>query len=97
MSDGIAAALTSPRRARLVAAPRRLRPTNGQVLLGLGLAMLAVLIVVTVFAPLIAPFDPSATSPNSLAGPSAQHWLGTDSIGRDVLSRLIVGGPDDAC
>ena len=62
------------------------------MLLGIGLAMLAVLIVVTVFAPLIAPFDPSATSPNSLAGPSARHWLGTDSIGRDVLSRLIVGG-----
>ena len=41
---------------------------------------------------MIAPFDPSATSPNSLLGPSARHWLGTDSIGRDVLSRLIVGG-----
>lgn len=73
-------------------AARRLRPTNGQVLMGLGLAMLTVLIAVTAFAPLIAPFDPSATSPNSLDGPSARHWLGTDSIGRDVLSRLIVGG-----
>jgi ABC-type dipeptide/oligopeptide/nickel transport system permease subunit len=71
---------------------RRLRPTNGQVLLGIGLAMLAVLVVVTVLAPFIAPYDPSATSPNSLDGPSAAHWLGTDSIGRDVLSRLIVGG-----
>ncbi|KAB0264925.1 ABC transporter permease [Microvirga brassicacearum] len=73
-------------------ADKRQRLTNGQLLLGLGIAMLAVLIIVTVFAPLIAPFDPSKTSPNSLAGPSAQHWLGTDSIGRDVLSRLIVGG-----
>jgi ABC-type dipeptide/oligopeptide/nickel transport system permease subunit len=54
--------------------------------------MLTVLIAVTAFASLIAPFDPSATSPNSLDGPSARHWLGTDSIGRDVLSRLIVGG-----
>ncbi len=71
---------------------RRLRLTSGQLLLCLGIAMLAVLIVVTVLAPLIAPFDPSKTSPDSLAGPSAQHWLGTDSIGRDVLSRLIVGG-----
>jgi peptide/nickel transport system permease protein len=73
-------------------AGRRLRLTSGQLLLCLGIAMLAVLIVVTVLAPLIAPFDPSKTSPDSLAGPSAQHWLGTDSIGRDVLSRLIVGG-----
>lgn len=74
------------------AAGKRHRLTNGQLLLGLGIAMLTVLIIVTVFAPQIAPFDPSKTSPDSLAGPSAQHWLGTDSIGRDVLSRLIVGG-----
>jgi peptide/nickel transport system permease protein len=71
---------------------RRLAPSNGAVLLGLGLIMLAIMVVVTVFAPLIAPFDPSATSPDSLAGPSALHWLGTDLIGRDVLSRLITGG-----
>ena len=58
----------------------------------IGLAMLTVLIAATAFAPFIAPFDPSATSPDSLAGPSVRHWLGTDSIGRDVLSRLIVGG-----
>jgi ABC-type dipeptide/oligopeptide/nickel transport system permease subunit len=36
--------------------------------------------------------DPTRTSPDSLAGPSAAHLLGTDSIGRDLLSRLIVGG-----
>lgn len=71
---------------------RRLGPTNGAILLGLGLVMLAIMVIVTVFAPWIAPFDPSATSPDSLAGPSAQHWLGTDLIGRDVLSRLITGG-----
>ena len=58
----------------------------------LGLAMLAAMVVVTLFGPLIAPYDPSATSPDSLAGPSAAHWLGTDSIGRDLLSRLIIGG-----
>lgn len=73
-------------------ARRRVRVTQGGVLLGLGLAMLAAMLIVTIFASLIAPFDPSATSPDSLAGASARHWLGTDSIGRDVLSRLIVGG-----
>ena len=68
------------------------RVTQGGVLLGIGLAMLATMLIVTIFAPFIAPFDPSATSPDSLAAASARHWLGTDSIGRDVLSRLIVGG-----
>ena len=71
---------------------RRLRPARGRALLGLGTTMLTVLVVVTALAPLLAPHDPSATSPDALAGPSARHWLGTDSIGRDVLSRLIVGG-----
>lgn len=68
------------------------RLTQGGLLLGIGLAMLATMLVVTIFAPFIVPFDPSATSPDSLAGASVRHWLGTDSIGRDVLSRLIVGG-----
>ncbi|CEJ10533.1 Glutathione transport system permease protein GsiD [bacterium YEK0313] len=74
------------------AAHRRRPASRGGLLVGIGLAMLAAMLIVTVFAPLIAPFDPAATSPDSLAGASARHWLGTDQIGRDVLSRLIVGG-----
>ena len=65
---------------------------GGQALVSIGLLMLAAMVVVTVFGVQIAPYDPSETSPDSLAGPSAAHWLGTDSIGRDVLSRLITGG-----
>ncbi len=65
---------------------------GGQALVSIGLLMLAAMVVVTVFGVQIAPYDPSLTSPDSLAGPSAAHWLGTDSIGRDVLSRLITGG-----
>lgn len=84
--DTTAAGLERPKPAR------RLAPSNGAMLLGLGLVMLAVMVIVTVFAPWIAPFNPSATSADSLAGPSALHWLGTDLIGRDVLSRLITGG-----
>ena len=71
------------------AAPRRSR---GRLLLALGLCMLAAMVVLTLFGPLIAPYGAATTSPDSLAGPSAAHWLGTDSIGRDVLSRLIIGG-----
>jgi peptide/nickel transport system permease protein len=71
---------------------RRVRPSGGHLLLGFGLAMLAILVLVTLLAPLISPYDPSATSPNSLEGSSPQHLLGTDAIGRDVLSRILVGG-----
>lgn len=66
--------------------------TGGHALVLIGLLMLATMVVVTVFGVQIAPYSPSETSPDSLAGPSAAHWLGTDSIGRDVLSRLITGG-----
>ena len=78
--------------APIVAARKAAGITQGWLLLGLGLAMLAAMLVLTIFAPLVAPYDPSTTSPDSLAPASAAHWLGTDSIGRDVLSRLIVGG-----
>lgn len=74
------------------APPRRRRRARGQVLVTLGLAMLAAMVLLTAFAPLIAPHAPQATSPLSLMPPGADHLLGTDMIGRDVLSRLLWGG-----
>jgi peptide/nickel transport system permease protein len=65
---------------------------SGAWLLACGVAMFAGLILLASLGGFLAPYDPSATSANSLDGPSMRHWLGTDSIGRDVLSRLIVGG-----
>jgi peptide/nickel transport system permease protein len=57
-----------------------------------GAVALVVLIVVAVFAPVIAPYDPITPDPaSSLAEPSAEHLLGTDLLGRDTLSRLIYG------
>ena len=54
--------------------------------------MLAILVVVAVAAPVIAPYSPTATDMmRTLAPPSSAHWLGTDQYGRDVLSRLIWG------
>jgi len=48
--------------------------------------------VLAVFAPWIAPYDPTEQNIlNSFAGSSAEHWLGTDEYGRDMLSRLIYG------
>jgi peptide/nickel transport system permease protein len=50
-------------------------------------------ILVSIFAPLIAPFPPMQQDiPNRLAPPGAPNWAGTDQLGRDVLSRVIYGG-----
>jgi len=55
-------------------------------------AVIALLVLIAVFAPLISPFDSEfMDSSLSLAPPSAAHWLGTDQLGRDVLTRLIYG------
>jgi peptide/nickel transport system permease protein len=58
----------------------------------LSIAWLLLMIVSAIFAPLIAPHDPNAQNlTQSSAGISGSHWLGTDDLGRDVLSRLIFG------
>lgn len=55
-----------------------------------GTTIVAVYVLVAVLAPVIAPYDPLEQDVvNSLAAPSSAHWLGTDELGRDVLSRLI--------
>jgi peptide/nickel transport system permease protein len=92
MSDAVQAIVADPKLADAPKYRRRRRPGRGRTLVIFGLVMLIAMLGVTLLAPLIAPYNPSATSPGSLAGPSAAHWLGTDSIGRDVLSRLIFGG-----
>lgn len=57
-----------------------------------GLVLLAVIVLIAIFAPLLAPFDPMEQNIVArLEPPSAEFWLGTDSYGRDVLSRLIYG------
>ena len=58
----------------------------------LGLAIVLFFIVIAVFAPLIAPYDPVQTSWTAVRkAPSAAYWFGTDELGRDVLSRVIWG------
>lgn len=57
-----------------------------------GLIFLLIVIVAAIFAPLVAPHPPNAQDINNVnAGPSLSHWLGTDDLGRDLLSRLIWG------
>ena len=57
-----------------------------------GLGVVVFFILLAIFAPQVAPFDPLATSWSAVRkAPSAAHWFGTDEIGRDVLSRVIWG------
>lgn len=58
------------------------------------LSMLLLIILAAVFAPLIAPFDPDRDLDvaNRLAGSTPEHWLGTDALGRDTLTRLMYAG-----
>ncbi len=59
----------------------------------LGLIIIGGFILAAVLAPLIAPYDPLETNlMNRLKGPSPEHRLGTDELGRDLLSRLLYGG-----
>ena len=58
----------------------------------LGLAVIAIFILLAVFAPMIVPYDPIAASWSLVRkAPSAQHWFGTDELGRDVLARVVFG------
>jgi len=69
---------------------RRARRTPALVA---GTAILVVVGVVAVLAPVIAPYDPASQDlGNGLAPPSAAHWFGTDQLGRDILSRVMAAG-----
>ncbi|NTJ43554.1 ABC transporter permease [Agrobacterium larrymoorei] len=57
-----------------------------------GLAVLLLLIITAIFAPLIATHDPYVQSlTNTLQAPGNGHWFGTDELGRDIFSRLVYG------
>jgi peptide/nickel transport system permease protein len=59
----------------------------------IGLVTVLVMIVASLAAPLIAPQDPTAQDlAGRLASPSAEHWFGTDELGRDLFSRVLYGG-----
>ena len=54
--------------------------------------LVVVFVIFALFAPWIAPQDPAAIElPTRLSSPSSSHWLGTDELGRDILSRIIFG------
>ncbi len=57
----------------------------------LGLSMLGFMVLVAIFAPLIAPYDPFVVTGTPFESPSGTHWLGTNDIGQDIFSELIYG------
>lgn len=67
---------------------RRLR---SQTLTWVAVSMLVLLLLAAVLASWIAPYPPEQISPDILQAPSRDHWLGTDDIGRDLLSRVLFG------
>jgi len=56
-----------------------------------GIAIVGMWIILAVFAPWIAPYDPYSQEFDKFVPPSAAHWMGTDELNRDVLSRVIYG------
>ncbi len=57
-----------------------------------GIALLSIMLVIAVFAPLLATVDPTALAPvRRLRPPSAHYWFGTDMLGRDIYSRVMYG------
>src|SRR5689334_21726921 len=77
--------LESPTRRAL----RRLFKRKGAVV---GLVVIAAFILLALFASLVVPYDPIATSWSLVRkAPSAQHWFGTDDLGCDILARVVFG------
>ncbi|MFF2852565.1 ABC transporter permease [Streptomyces sp. NPDC058001] len=89
MAEGVVA-VTETRKATAESAAKRRRRMPVPIVMCC--ALLGIVVVMVVFGPLLTPHDPGAQ--NALAGsagPSAEHWLGTDALGRDVFSRVIAG------
>lgn len=63
----------------------------GNVVTAFAFGLLGLLIFIAIFGPWIAPFDPlQSDTVNALKGPTWRHWFGTDQLGRDILSRVLI-------
>lgn len=70
-----------------------LRRLHLNLALGCGLGLLVLIVLSAIAAPLLAPSGPAVVDLSAVRlPPSAEHWFGTDAIGRDVLSRVLYGG-----
>lgn len=70
-----------------------LKKTLSNPLSLVGFVIILVVLMLALLAPIIAPYDPNEINVKSiLLAPSGAHWMGTDGLGRDVLSRMLYGG-----
>lgn len=77
---------------KLRAGRGRVRGALGSRPLAIGACLLVAFVFLALLGPAIAPYDPTAQDLLALlAPPSGAHWLGTDELGRDILSRVLVG------
>ena len=75
-----------------LATPLFSRTIRRQPLAVIGMALLILFIVIALFAPLFAPYNPAAIDLNHrLVAPEHAHWFGTDELGRDIFSRTLYG------
>jgi peptide/nickel transport system permease protein len=81
----------APQGSRVVVAPVTLWLGRRRVMVA-GIVLVALILLMTLAAPLLAPYSPVAPGADRLAVPSGVHWFGTDQLRRDVLSRVIYGG-----
>jgi peptide/nickel transport system permease protein len=86
--DAISALTAGRRRSTGMRLLRRLR---GERKVLVGAVIIAILALIALFGPLLAPFDPDADDFGILQPPSIEHPMGTDSFGRDLFSRMIIG------
>ncbi|WP_246707969.1 ABC transporter permease [Ensifer oleiphilus] len=85
----VATGFNQPRSFRIA---RTLRQILSTPLGAIGVVLVTLIVLVAALAPWIAPYSPTAISvTDRLAGPSAAHWLGTDQLGRDLFTRVILG------
>ena len=83
---------TSPRQARLGRFYVGWLELSGNGLAMVGLGIIVILLLMALFAPLLATHSPVAQIlTDRLQPPSAEHWLGTDALGRDIYSRIVYG------
>lgn len=88
----ISEAPASRRQAQLGQYFRQWRALRQNPLALIGLVIVVALLIIAATAPWIAPYDPIAQNLDGrLLPPSAAHWFGTDSLGRDILSRIVHG------
>jgi peptide/nickel transport system permease protein len=73
--------------------PSLFRAVIGQRSGAVGVALVGLHLLILLIAPLIVPYDFAAQDSGAMfTGPSAAHWLGTDHLGRDILTRVLLGG-----